>query len=317
MEERRNIAYLVVILITSIAALAYLVMKIGNIGMGKWRTYYVLLDNTKGLAEKSDVRLGGVKVGYVDKMDLLLEENQIFVKTAMKIKPDVPIRKDFEVQIRMKSLLGEKYIELVPTGEGDRAEAEEGYTFTKTRVLFEPDELIMALKPFIDSLDPNAIKEISKAAPELVKNINPIINKTEELVNTVNTLLPETQRMLSKLYGMTDEFERIISIFSENSNEINEAIRAMPKLINNTSTVFSNVTTTIVEANNLLLTLREYQNSLTPAFLALPEMVSLSISILNFANSAIPEFQNILTQTSITLEKLQGVLEKGVKVRIF
>lgn len=317
MERKKNVIYLVVITALSVAAFVYLFVKVGKIGVGEYKTYYIVFDNTKGLAEKSDVRLGGLKVGYVDKMRILLDKKDIKIEAEIKVKNDVPIRKDFEAQIRMKSLLGEKYVELIPTGEGDLEEAPEGFRITRAKTLFEPDELILSLKPFIDALDPNVVKEMTGTITDLVRTTEPLIKNTADMVKNLNEITPELKAITKELYEYSDEIAKLIDVFSKNSESISIALSELPKLINNVNSLISNVSGTLKDGNMFISTMVNYQDSITYTTVLLPEVLEGVIKISNFANNMLPEFQKLVTQTSITLEKLQQVLEKGVKVRVF
>ncbi len=317
MEEKKNLVILSIVVLISIAAFIYLIIKVGKIGVGRYKTYYAIFDSTKGLAQKADVRLGGIKVGFVEKMQIILNEKEVKVKIQMKIASDTPIRKDFEAQIRMKSLLGEKYIELIPTGEGDTSLAEENFTITRTRILFEPDELIMALKPFVDSVNPDLIKDLSKVIPTLVNSSQPLIDNTSKILESLSDILPKTQKLIEDFTSISDKLISLVDVLSRNQNAIDRSLSTLPQLTESTNKLITNISGTISQADLLLSILREYQNSLTHSVATLPQLLSESLKTIQFINSTIPEFQELLTSTTKTIIKLQEVLDKGVKVRIF
>lgn len=64
----------------------------------------------EGLVPQSDVAVAGVKVGSVDAITSDAKGNAV---VAMRINPDVKLRSDTRAVCRPKSLLGEKYVELV------------------------------------------------------------------------------------------------------------------------------------------------------------------------------------------------------------
>lgn len=317
MGRKKDLIYLLIISIISAVAFIYLLIKIGKIGVGKFRTYYIVFNNTKGLAEKSDVRLGGLKIGFVDKMKIIIEGNEIKVEAEIKVKEGVPIRKDFEAQIRMKSLLGEKYIELAPTGEGSIEEAPEGFKITRSRTLFEPDELILAMKPIIDSLNPDMIKEMTGTLTEFVRTTEPLIKNTSEMISNINEITPELKELTVRFYKSSDDIAKIVRVFSENSNEINKSISELPKLIDNLNMLMNSLSKTLQDGNAILSTVITYQDNLTYSTALLPQVLESVLKISSFATNMIPEFQKLVTQTNSTLEKLQQVLDKGVKVRVF
>lgn len=64
----------------------------------------------EGLVPQSDVAVAGVKVGAVDAISSDAKGNAV---VTMRINPDVKLRSDTRAVCRPKSLLGEKYVELV------------------------------------------------------------------------------------------------------------------------------------------------------------------------------------------------------------
>jgi phospholipid/cholesterol/gamma-HCH transport system substrate-binding protein len=74
------------------------------------------------LQEEADVRIGGVNVGKVDKLELPEEGNA--TRAVIEIDPEfAPISSDARAILRQKTLLGETYVELTT---GTQVDAEEG-----------------------------------------------------------------------------------------------------------------------------------------------------------------------------------------------
>jgi len=317
-EKKKNIVFFLVITGISLLSLFYLISKIGKVWGGGHKTIYAKFENIKGLAEKAEVRLGGVKVGYVDKMKIELDKEKISVKLEMKIKKDIPVRKDFEAQIRMKSLLGEKFVELVPTGTGDLSLAPDGFTIEKTKILFEPDELIMSLEPFIKSLDPQAIREIANIAPELVRNINPLIQNTSELIEKLDKTLEASGKIVSGLEKTIVVVNEILELFAYNKNNVEKLLRTSPELVQNINNSLPELLKTVKSVNETLAYLNQNQkDSFSRIFEITPQVLSETQKLLNNLNNMMPEFQKVMTEAIPMIRKLNETLEKGVKVRVF
>jgi ABC-type transporter Mla subunit MlaD len=74
------------------------------------------------LSEEAEVRIGGVTVGTVDKLELPEEGNA--TRAVMEIDPEfAPISSDARAILRQKTLLGETYVELTT---GTQVDAEDG-----------------------------------------------------------------------------------------------------------------------------------------------------------------------------------------------
>ncbi len=317
-EKKKNIVFFLVITGISLLSLFYLISKIGKVWSSGHRTIYAKFENIKGLAEKAEVRLGGVKVGYVDKMKIELDKEKISVKLEMKIKKDVPIRKDFEAQIRMKSLLGEKFVELVPTGTGDISPAPDGFTIEKTKILFEPDELIMSLEPFIRSLDPQAIRELASIAPEIIRNINPLIQNTSELIEKLDKTLEASAKIVSGLEKTIKVGNEMLELLAYNKNNIEKLIELSPELVQNINLSLPELLAVVKNVNQTLIYLNDNQkDSFSRIFEITPQVLSETQKLLNSLNNMMPEFQKVMTETIPMIRKINETLEKGVKVRLF
>lgn len=84
------------------------------------------------LAEQSDVRISGVNVGKVQKIELAPNGKQALATAAIDAQY-APLPDSTRAILRTKTLLGETYIELSP-GDGDGPELEDGGTLPEANV---------------------------------------------------------------------------------------------------------------------------------------------------------------------------------------
>jgi phospholipid/cholesterol/gamma-HCH transport system substrate-binding protein len=91
--------------------LLYMTFAVGKYQFGEQKGYVLqaAFDSVAGLDTKSSVRMAGVKIGVVEKVEL---ENHR-AKVTMRIDPEVQIPRGTEVMIKTMGLLGEKYVEFV------------------------------------------------------------------------------------------------------------------------------------------------------------------------------------------------------------
>ena len=76
----------------------------------KGYTIVTTFDSVAGIDEKAVVRMAGVKVGSVEKVELIDSKARL----TLRIWPDVLINRGSKAVIRTMGLLGEKYVEIVP-----------------------------------------------------------------------------------------------------------------------------------------------------------------------------------------------------------
>jgi phospholipid/cholesterol/gamma-HCH transport system substrate-binding protein len=113
--KRLNIEVLVgLFVLTGIASLAYLSIKLGRLEIIGDRGYAVLaeFDSVAGLRTGAAVEIAGVEVGRVKAIGL--KDHRAVV--TMSIDPGVKLYDDAIVSIRTKGLIGEKYVRITPGG---------------------------------------------------------------------------------------------------------------------------------------------------------------------------------------------------------
>ena len=71
-------------------------------------------DRIDGLAEGSDVRLSGIKIGTVTKEEI--DPQTYLAVVTMSIKPEIKLPTDSSAQVASDGLLGDKYLTLQPGG---------------------------------------------------------------------------------------------------------------------------------------------------------------------------------------------------------
>jgi len=96
--------------------LLYMTFAVGKYQFGEKKGYVLeaAFDSVAGLDEKSAVRMAGVKVGVVEKVEL--EDHR--AKVTMRIEPEVHIPRGTDAMIKTMGLLGERYVEFVPVKNG-------------------------------------------------------------------------------------------------------------------------------------------------------------------------------------------------------
>lgn len=81
------------------------------------------------LVERGTVQIQDVKVGLITDISLVIEDGHMLARVEMTIKDDVNVPRDgLEAIARQTSLLGEQFIELLPTTEGPPFLDDEGTT---------------------------------------------------------------------------------------------------------------------------------------------------------------------------------------------
>src|SRR3954453_9989517 len=89
---------------------------LGSASGGGGGTYRVraIFDNASFLISGEDVKVAGVKVGTIDKLDLT-RENKAAVVLRIDDPAFHPFRSDATCKVGLQSLIGEQFVECAPT----------------------------------------------------------------------------------------------------------------------------------------------------------------------------------------------------------
>ncbi len=104
------------VVLVAIGFLTYMTFRVGGYRFGREDGYriYALFDSAAGVDLKTPVKIAGVPVGEVERIDL----SDTKARLTLRIRPEVKIRKGAQTVVRSSGLLGEKYIEILyPEGE--------------------------------------------------------------------------------------------------------------------------------------------------------------------------------------------------------
>src|ERR1700689_4909730 len=99
-------------------ALTFFIISISDLSIfEKGRHLQVVFGFASGLREAAPVRLAGVEVGLVKKLQVFVDQNdgrKTKVRVKVWIHDDIAIPADSKITINQLGILGEKYLEIIP-----------------------------------------------------------------------------------------------------------------------------------------------------------------------------------------------------------
>ena len=104
-----------IVIVLSIALLFYMSFRVGKLGFVREKGYeiFALLDDATGLDPKTPVRIAGVEVGRIKRIEL----SQFKARALIFIERNFTIPKDSVLLVRSQGILGDKYMEIIPGQE--------------------------------------------------------------------------------------------------------------------------------------------------------------------------------------------------------
>ncbi len=200
-----KVGFLVVAVSVLIAGMAMKVAEGPGLFSGK-RNYYFRADSAGGLVPNSAVKMAGIKVGVIDKIEL---ENGR-ARILLAIEKDPKVTNSARVELRGDGILGDKHVELVP-GKDEDPDLPPG------------SELVLGGgKGGMDDLMGNA-NQVVKSIQELVDAFNKAFKAGDD-TTTVG-------RIVGNIEKITADLKQVSGENKEGIREIVERIRSIAKNI--------------------------------------------------------------------------------------
>jgi len=182
------------------------------------------------LADQADVRISGVSVGKV----VGIEASQGRTRVEMRLEPEfAPLPADSRAILRLKTLLGETYVELTP-GSPDGPKVPEGGSLPATSV-----EPTVELDEVLRSFDPETRTALRVWTTSWAQSLD---GRGQDLSNAVGTLpftLENGSRLLSVLDSQQDSVTRLVRDSGEVFGAIGARAEATRTLITAGEQVFA------------------------------------------------------------------------------
>lgn len=230
-----------------LAILGYFILKIERVSVGRHPTREItaVFDQVAGLDNKSRVRVAGVPVGEVTKIELQPDGK---AKVTMQVDRDIQLHRGAFARVVNMGLLGEKYVEIVP-GPQDQPPfpPQQALNGTASASIDQVTDQISAvatdLKAITESLRATmAGPEGQKRIQDIVENVRVITAQIRELVAanrsnvdaTMTNVRELTAELRTTIPHLADSIEKVANnlngTLGENREDLHGVVENMRKL---------------------------------------------------------------------------------------
>jgi phospholipid/cholesterol/gamma-HCH transport system substrate-binding protein len=217
-------------ILVAIAIFFYMTFHIGvfRFGAGRYVPYVVHFKDVAGLSKKADVKVSGVKVGWVDSMKLSPEGVQAHLRVLRSIK----LRADAHGVVRQDGLIGNKYLEL-STGDLILPVLRHGSTLSKpSRDSVSVDDIMYQFKKITGNVEKvsTSLKEVL-AGPEREREMKDMIRSMSDAAGKLASFSDNIDRLINENHA---NVTHMISDFTHLASDIKNSI---PRLADDISEV--------------------------------------------------------------------------------
>ena len=321
--KTREIAVMVLFVFSVFAVLLYIWKTFGGTSPLAAKSYQVLVDFPEAtqLADTADVRISGVSVGRVRKTRLHGDRT----RATIEIKPEyAPIPRDTQAILRLKTLLGETYVELTP-GNRSSGTLPDGELLHRSQVkpTVELDEVLRALdadtRRSLQQFLKGVARGVDQRGPELnaaLGNLQPVAGQTDDLLavldsqhGAVRRLTADTGRVFDalgqrqgELRGLITSGDRVLGSTARRNADLAETVRILPTTLRELRPTLADLEGLVADATPVVRDLRPAARALGPtltdAVALAPELKGLfgdvddTIDVARTALPAATEFVN-------------------------
>ncbi|ORA09170.1 virulence factor Mce family protein [Mycobacterium arosiense] len=186
MKKRRPILKLAAVAVVQLLLTAAIVVIFGQLRFEKTNSYTAEFANATGLRAGQFVRISGVEVGKVGRVDLTDGDKHVVIKFS--VDDSVQLYESTTAKIRYQDLIGNRYLEL-GRGVGENRVLPPGalIPISRTEPALDLDALIGGFKPLFRALDPQKVNTIASSIVTVFQDeggtINDILDQTAQLTD--------------------------------------------------------------------------------------------------------------------------------------
>jgi len=263
----------------AITIVLMLVMMAATFNLSKFpgfrgTSYTAVFADASGLHKGNMVQVGGIRVGRVQ--DVSLEDSTVIVR--FEVDHGVEFGKDSEASIEVLNLLGEKYLELTPAGEGQLAE-DTPIPVDRTESAYDIVGVFGDLTTTTEEIDRGQLVDALDVVSTTMTQAAPEIEASFDGIARLSETVASRDSQIRALFANSKEVSQLLSERSED----------LVSLMDNGSLVFQEVTrrkeavhALLVNARILAKQLRgvatDNQAQIAPALKEVDDLLDLLIS---------------------------------------
>lgn len=222
--------------------------------IGGGDTYYAMFEDTGGLQDNDEVRMAGVRIGVVN--DVALDGGQ--VKVTFKITEDEQFGAQTGAAIKVKTLLGSMYLDLIPAGEG-QLEAGSEIPVDRTE---EPFDVVDAFSGLADTIgDGSTQSDIDTG--QLTESLSVLADLTRNTPEEFRGALDGLSRLSSNLADRDDEINSLLTNLKRVSTVLDARDEDIIKLMEDADVLFEALLERREQIHQLLLSTQTLSTELT------------------------------------------------------
>lgn len=183
--------------------------------IGGGTTYEAEFSEAAGIEVDNEVRVAGIKVGKVTDVDLA--EDRVLVSFRVK---DTWIGDQTSAEIKVKTLLGRKFLSLHPVGRQDQ-DPDEPIPLDRTVTPYDVTEAFEDLSDTVDAIDTDQLAESFRTMSDTFEDSPDHVHAALDGLSALSTTIASRDDQVAELLENTRD---VSSILADSSEEFDQLI---------------------------------------------------------------------------------------------
>ena len=279
--------FLVFLLVSVAAAVLVGVTLSGRAPGGPADDYHAIFANASNLVAGDEVRVAGIRVGTVDKLSIM-DENQVLV--TFSAQRTVGLTAGTHAAVKYKNLVGDRYLELT-AGDGRKLVADGTIPVSQTAPALDLDALFNGFKPLLAALSPDQVNRVSTELVTVLQGEGGTVDDLLAALASVTSTLADRDQVIGDLISnlnsalgkvntgelgqLITQLQQLVSGLDADRDQIGDAVTHIDALTGQTAALLNVVRPPLHDdigrLGRLANTLNDNKDSLTTALTELPD----------------------------------------------
>lgn len=216
--------FLAFALVTALAT-TVLALTIANSQGGDKTTYSARFTDVNGLLVGDDVRIAGVAVGSVDKIEIVDRRE---AQVDFSVDSTLAVPQSVTASVLYKNLIGQRFLSLAQGGGSGRLAPGDTIPVAQTRPPLNLTTLFNGFKPLFQGLDPQQVNQLS----------NEIVSTLQGQGGTIDSLLASTASLTSTIADrdavigqVIDNLNGVLDTVNSHDDQLNQLVISLRQLV--------------------------------------------------------------------------------------
>ncbi len=204
-----------------------LMLILGNGSFAARNEYKAVFTDVTGVAKGDDVRVAGVAVGSISKVEIVNRDKALI---TFGVDADTPLTQNTNVTIKFRNLVGQRYLALTQGSEGATTLLKPGATIGEenTQEALDLNVLLNGFKPVFQALAPD---DLNKFAFEIVQTLQGEAGNVENLLATTSSLTNTLAGRDQLIGDVIINLSTVLETIGNRDDELTETIETLQQFV--------------------------------------------------------------------------------------